>query len=152
MFLSKHCLNIASLRIGKHRRCVAFLRHVSSSCAFLDNTYCYNVEVCSHCGQWLGFSPLRFKLHFFRLAPWLSWVFAMCALSVSNKTLWKNNNPTQYSTGGDLGRIYPEEEDDLTSLGGPQRHLNFGKNCGGEIFQSYVLSFNCILCFRAVSF
>ena len=37
-------------------------------------------------------------------------------------------NPTQYATGGDLRRIYPEGEDDLTSLGGPQRHLNLGKN------------------------
>ena len=40
----------------------------------------------------------------------------------------KDKNPTQYSTGGDLGRIYPEEEDNMTSLGGPQRHLKFGKN------------------------
>ena len=31
------------------------------------------------------------------------------------------------ATGGDLGRIYPEGEDDLTSLGGRQRHLKFGK-------------------------
>ena len=51
-------------------------------------------------------------------------------------------NPTQYAIGGDLGRIYPEGEDDLTNLGGPQRHLKFGKNClrigggGGVIFQS----------------
>ena len=43
----------------------------------------------------------------------------------------KMKNPTQYVTGGgggDLGGIYPEGEDDLTSLGGPQMHLKFGKN------------------------
>ena len=41
----------------------------------------------------------------------------------------KIKNPTQYATGGDLGRIYPEGEGDLTSLGGPgpPRHLKFGK-------------------------
>ena len=36
-------------------------------------------------------------------------------------------NPTQYATGWGLGRIYPEGEDDLTSLGGPPRYLKFGK-------------------------
>ena len=40
----------------------------------------------------------------------------------------KIKNPTQYATGGDLGRIYPEGEDDRTSLGGRQRHLKFRKN------------------------
>ena len=50
-------------------------------------------------------------------------------------------NPTQYAAGWGLGRIYPEGEDDLTSLGGRQRHLKFGKNGlriggGGVIFQS----------------
>ena len=35
--------------------------------------------------------------------------------------------PTEYATGLDLGRIYPEGEDDRTSLGGRQRHLKFGK-------------------------
>ena len=40
----------------------------------------------------------------------------------------KQKKTTQYATGGDLGRIYPEGEDDQTSLGGPQRHLKFGKN------------------------
>ena len=30
----------------------------------------------------------------------------------------KIKNPTQYATGVHLGRIYPEGEDDLTSLGG----------------------------------
>ena len=39
----------------------------------------------------------------------------------------KKKNPTQYATGGDLGRMYPEGEGDLTSLEGPQRHLKFGK-------------------------
>ena len=38
----------------------------------------------------------------------------------------KIKNPTQYAAGGDLGRIYPEREDDLTSLAGLQRHLKFG--------------------------
>ena len=59
----------------------------------------------------------------------------------SKDTLKQNKNPTPYATGGDLGRIYPEGEDDLASLRGPQRHLEFGKNClriggGGVIFQS----------------
>ena len=35
--------------------------------------------------------------------------------------------PTKYATGGHLGRIYPEGEDDLSSLGGWQRHLKFDK-------------------------
>ena len=34
---------------------------------------------------------------------------------------------THYATGGHLGRIYPEGEDDLSSLGGWQRHLKFDK-------------------------
>ena len=54
----------------------------------------------------------------------------------------KIKNPTQYATGVDLGRLYPEGEDDWTSLGGPPRHLKFGKNLlrigggGGVIVQS----------------
>ena len=39
----------------------------------------------------------------------------------------KIKNPTQYATGRDHGRIHPEGEDDRTCLGGPQRHLKFGK-------------------------
>ena len=39
----------------------------------------------------------------------------------------KIKKPTQYATGGDLGRIYPEGEGDRTSLGGCQRHLKLGK-------------------------
>ena len=49
-------------------------------------------------------------------------------------------NPTQYATGWGLGRIYPEGEDDLTSPGGPPRHLKFGKELlrigGGVIVHS----------------
>ena len=45
----------------------------------------------------------------------------------SKDTLKKNKNPTQYATGGDLGRIYPEGEGDRTSLGGCRRHLKFGE-------------------------
>ena len=33
----------------------------------------------------------------------------------SKDTLKQNKNPTPYATGGDLGRIYPEGEDDLLS-------------------------------------
>ena len=36
----------------------------------------------------------------------------------SSETLEKIKIPHQYATGGHLGRIYPEGEDDLTSLGG----------------------------------
>ena len=43
----------------------------------------------------------------------------------SKDTLKKIKNPTQYATGVDLGRIYPEGEGDRTSLGGCQRHLKF---------------------------
>ena len=50
----------------------------------------------------------------------------------------KNKNPTQYATGGDLGRIYPEGEGDRTSLGVHQRHLKFGKKSkirGGGVYK-----------------
>ena len=40
----------------------------------------------------------------------------------------KNKNPTKYATWLDLGKIYPEGEDDRTSQGGRQRHLKFGKS------------------------
>ena len=45
------------------------------------------------------------------------------------KRHFERKQKTQPSTqlGGDLGRIYPEGEDDRTSLGGPPRHLKFRK-------------------------
>ena len=65
---------------------------------------------------------------------------------VSQKTLWKKiKNPTQYATGGDHGRIYPEGEDDRTSLGGPQMHLKFGR-CLFHAFETYETEWKSFKC------
>ena len=40
----------------------------------------------------------------------------------------RKKKPNPVRNWGGLGRIYPEGEGNLTSLGGRQRHLKFGKN------------------------
>ena len=71
--------------------------------------------------KYCGFFQSRI-LHYFPLSVRV----CVCTVGCFSKDTLKEN-PTQYATGGDLGRIYPEGEGDRTSLGGRQRHLKFGK-------------------------
>ena len=74
--------------------------------------------------EWLYF-VISCLLHFK-----FSWIIYTVGC-FSKDTLLKNKCTPHHATGGYLGRSYPEEEAERTSLGGPFRHFDKNRRGGG---------------------